>query len=98
MVERMGLAPRIGVDVELVAVLVEAVDRGCDAGRGADGTLRLRGVELATWQALELPRKWDDSERRPDKALDARLIAMMERLKTAIGVWTEVLDHMSPAN
>ena len=65
---------------------------------GADGALRLRGVELATWQAIELPRKWDDSERRPDKALDAQLIAMMERLKTAIGVWTEVLDHMSPAN
>jgi hypothetical protein len=38
----------------------------------------------------------DDSERRPDKAPDAQLIAMMERLKAAMGVWTEVLDHLSP--
>jgi hypothetical protein len=65
---------------------------------GSDGTLRLRGVELATWQAIELPRKWDDSERRPDKAPDAQLSAMMERLKAAMGVWTEVLDHLSPTN
>lgn len=65
---------------------------------GADGTLRLRGVELGTWQAIELPRKWDDSERRPDRAPDALLIAMMERLKAAMGVWSEVLDHLSPTN
>jgi hypothetical protein len=65
---------------------------------GADGALRLRGVELATWQAIELPRRWEDSERRPDKAPDAQLIAMMKRLKAAMGVWTEVLDHLSATN
>jgi hypothetical protein len=34
---------------------------------GAGGTLGLRGVELATWQAIELPRKRDDCERSPAK-------------------------------
>jgi hypothetical protein len=65
---------------------------------GADGALRLRGVELATWQAIELPRRFDDPERRPDKAPDAQLVAMMERLKAAMGAWAETLDHLSPTN
>ena len=31
-IERMGLAPRVGVDHHLVAVLVEPIDEGGDAG------------------------------------------------------------------
>jgi hypothetical protein len=29
---------------------------------------------------------------------DGQLIAMMERLKAAMGVWTEMLDHLSPTS
>jgi hypothetical protein len=63
-----------------------------------DGLLRLRGVELATWQAIETPRRRDDSERRPDRPPDEQLVAMFKRLKVAMNAWMEALDHLSPSN
>jgi hypothetical protein len=43
-VETVGLAPRVGVDGETMAVLVEAVDEGDDAGgAGEDGAPLLEG-------------------------------------------------------
>jgi hypothetical protein len=63
-----------------------------------DGVLRLRGVELATWQAIETPRRRDDSERRPDRPPDEQLVAMFKRLKVAMNAWMEALDHLSPSN
>jgi len=61
------------------------------------GELKLRGVEVATWQAIELPRKWDDSSRKPDKAPDAQLTAMFKRLRAAMNAWMEAMDHLTPA-
>ncbi len=61
------------------------------------GELKLRGVEVGTWQAIEIPRKWDDPDRRPDKRPDAHLAAMFGRLRAAMNAWMEALDHLTPA-
>lgn len=63
-----------------------------------DGTLLLRGVEVAAWQAVDLPRKWDDSSRRPDKEPHDQLAALFRRLKAALRGWMEALDHLAPTN
>lgn len=63
-----------------------------------DGTLKLRGVEIATWQAISLPRKWDDSSRKPDKPAGDQLAAMFKRLKVALNAWTEAMDHLTPSH
>ena len=63
---------------------------------GPAGELKLRGVEVATWQAIELPRRWDDPHRRPDQRPDAQLEAMLRRLRVAMDAWMEALDHLTP--
>lgn len=63
-----------------------------------DGMLKLRGVEIATWQAINLPRKWGDTSRKPDKRPHEQLAAMFERLKVALNAWMEALDHLTPSN
>jgi hypothetical protein len=60
------------------------------------GDLKLRGVEVAAWQAIEVPRRWDDPARRPDKPPDAQLAAMFKRLRAAMNAWMEALDHLTP--
>lgn len=60
------------------------------------GELKLRGIEVPTWQAIQLPRKWDDSSRRQDPAPDDQLAAMFKRLQVAMNAWTEVLGHLTP--
>ncbi len=62
-----------------------------------DGTLKLDGIELASWQAIELPRKWDDPSRKPDKPPEQQLVAMFSRVKLALHAWMEVMDHLHPA-
>jgi hypothetical protein len=63
-----------------------------------DGSLALRGVEVAAWQAISLPRKWDDSSRKPDKGPHDQLAALFRRLKASLHGWTEALDHLAPTN
>lgn len=63
-----------------------------------DGSLKLRGLEIATWQAITLPRKWDDTSRKPDHRPHDQLAAMFQRLKAALNAWMEALDHLTPAN
>jgi hypothetical protein len=60
------------------------------------GELKLRGVEIATWQAIELPRRWDDSSRKPDEAPDDQLAAMFKRLGASMNAWMEAMDHLAP--
>ncbi len=60
------------------------------------GELKLRGVEIATWQAIELPRKWDDSSRKPDEAPDDQLAAMFKRLLPSMNAWMEAMNHLAP--
>jgi hypothetical protein len=62
------------------------------------GTLKLRVVEIATWQAIDFPRRWDDPDRKPDKGPDDDLSAMFKRLKAGLNAWTEALDHLAPSN
>lgn len=63
---------------------------------GPTGGLRLRGIEITTWQAIEVPRKWDHSSRRPDKRPDDQLTDMFKRLRTAMNVWKESMNHLTP--
>lgn len=63
-----------------------------------DGSLALRGVEVTAWQAINLPRKWDDSTRKPDKGPHYQLAALFRRLKASLHGWREALDHIAPTN
>lgn len=56
---------------------------------GPDGMLKLRGVEITSWQAIDLPRVWSDSDRRPDHHPSDQLSAMFKRVKAALGAWTD---------
>jgi hypothetical protein len=62
-----------------------------------DGTLRLEEIKLRSWQAIELPRKWDDPSRPPDNPPDQQLVAMFARVKAALNAWMEVMDHLHRA-
>lgn len=48
------------------------------------GSLVLRGVEVEAWQAINLPRKWDDSSRKPDKGPHEQLAALLRRMKASL--------------
>ena len=61
-----------------------------------DGTLRLRGIEISTWQAIYLPRKWDDPDRKPDRLPHDQLAAMCRRIATSLDVWMKALHHFAP--
>ncbi|HWO20044.1 MAG TPA: hypothetical protein VNO30_14760 [Kofleriaceae bacterium] len=62
-----------------------------------DGSLRLEGIELRSWQGIELPRRWDDPARRPDAPPDQQLVAMFGRVKAALAAWRESMDRLRPA-
>ena len=59
----------------------------------SDGELRFDQVSIASWQAIELPRIWDDPERE-DEPVDEQLRLMSERLRAALNAWMEVTDHL----
>ena len=58
---------------------------------GAGGQLFLTGVGIAAWQAIELPRIWDDPERPRDPEVDPQLADLARRLRSALDVWAEAL-------
>jgi hypothetical protein len=58
------------------------------------GELKLEGVEVSAWQAIELPRLWDDSDREPDPHPHVHLVAMFERVRAALHGWMEAMDHL----
>ncbi len=60
----------------------------------ADGELKLESVKLSAWQAIELPRQWNDSDREPDEDPHRQLREMFARVKTALHAWMEVMDHL----
>jgi hypothetical protein len=63
-----------------------------------DGTLVLRGVEIAAGQVIQLERKWDDRSRKQDKGPHDQLAALFRRLKASLHGWTQTLDHLAPTN
>jgi hypothetical protein len=70
-----------------------AAEVRCDAS----GELLLRGVELAAWQAIVLPRQWDDPDREPDESVQRQLEAFAERLRDALQAWKASLKLLLPA-
>ena len=58
---------------------------------GAGGQLFLTGVEIAAWQAIELPRIWDDPERPRDPEVEPQLADLAKRVRGALDVWAEAL-------
>lgn len=60
-----------------------------------EGTLKLRSLEIASWQAVNLPRVWSDLDRRQDPHPSDQLSAIFERVKSALGAWTDTLSRLS---
>lgn len=52
-----------------------------------DGGLKLDSVELSSWQAIDLPRQWDNPDRKNDESPHEQLSQMFGRLGTALGIW-----------
>jgi hypothetical protein len=59
-----------------------------------DGGLRLQRVDLEAFQIINLPRRWDVPDRKPDERPDRHLDAMFARVKASLHAWTEALDHL----
>jgi hypothetical protein len=60
----------------------------------AEGELKLESIQLSAWQAIELPRQWDDPEREPDEQPHRQLGEMFARVRSALHAWMEVMDHL----
>ena len=60
------------------------------------GELRLAGVSLESWVALELPRARSSDERQ-EKAPDEALVELFGRLERALRAWSESVDHLRPS-
>ncbi len=60
----------------------------------ARGVARFDGVSLSAWQAIQLPRVWDDPDRAEDEPVYAQLERLAERLRAALHAWSEVTDHL----
>ena len=60
----------------------------------SDGALLLERVELASWHALHPPRIWDDPDRW-DEGPEAELGVFFARVRQALHVWMECLDHLT---
>ena len=57
----------------------------------ADGELLLSSVELEAWQAVLLPRRWDDPEKEPDHGPEGELAALAGRVRDAMMRWDEAV-------
>ena len=63
---------------------------------GPDGELKLEAVEIAAGQIIELPRQWDDRDRRPDPTPGAPLRDLFTRVRAALNAWMQAVDHLTP--
>ena len=63
---------------------------------GAGGELRLEAVEIAAGQIIELPRHWDDSERKADEHPASELHELFERVRASLHAWMQAVDHLIP--
>jgi hypothetical protein len=60
------------------------------------GELRLDGVEIAAGQIIELPRHWDDTDRKPDEHPAGQLHELFARVRAALHAWMQAIDHLAP--
>ena len=63
---------------------------------GPGGELRLEGVEIAAGQLIELPRRWDDSERKHDEHPAAQIHELFGRVRASLQAWMQAVDHLLP--
>ena len=54
----------------------------------------LEGLEIAAWQAIDVPRILDDPDEDPDPGPDQELAAMFGRTRAALSGWMQALDHL----
>lgn len=62
---------------------------------GADGQLKLESVEVAAFQLIELPRRWDDPERKQDPHPALQLHGFFSRVRAALHAWMQAVDHLA---
>jgi hypothetical protein len=53
----------------------------------------LEGLEIAAWQAIDVPRILDDPDHDPDPGPDEELAAMFGRTQAALSGWMQALDR-----
>lgn len=58
------------------------------------GQLHLTGVELPSWQGIELPRQWDNPDRPQDKDTEEQLESLFEWVRASLQVWAECLPYL----
>ena len=58
-----------------------------------DGALLLTGVQLSSWQAVTLPRQWEDPDREDDTP-EEQIDQLCERVRRALHAWMESLDNL----
>ena len=66
------------------------------ASCGIDGELKVEGVELPAWLAINIPRTWDDTRHAADEPPHEQLRHMLARLKAALIIWTEAMAQLVP--
>jgi hypothetical protein len=63
---------------------------------GPDGSLKLECVEVAAFQLVELPRHWDETDRKPDPHPGPQLHEFFARVRAALQAWMQAVDHLTP--
>jgi hypothetical protein len=61
----------------------------------SEGKLKLSAVEIAAWQAINLPRVWSGGDHRQDEHPHEQLEAMFKRVRASLNAWMESLDHLA---
>lgn len=61
-----------------------------------NGRLCLNGVYLSAWQAIDLPRQWDDPAREPDDWPEKTLADLASRVRQALHEWEGSLQILVP--
>lgn len=59
-----------------------------------EGRLWLQRVKVPAWQAILLPRRWDNPDRPADEGLDDQLTDFARRLREALLAWIDRLDAL----
>jgi len=80
--------------VEILAWQGEPVARVAIA---PGGELKLESVKVSAFQLIELPRIWDDPDRKADEHPHHQLDALFKRVRAAMHAWREGIDHLRPA-
>jgi hypothetical protein len=78
----------------LAIVAWQEAEPGVHALCRPSGDLMLEAVELAAWQAIDVPRIVDDPDHEPDRGPDEELAALFGRTRAALSAWMQALDHL----